>query len=395
MRNPSLWIQNATLVLPDRCLEQASILCVDGRIVRVGRRVRGTRNATVLDASGCFVAPGFVDLHVHGGGGADFMDATPDAIRYACRAHAKHGTTTLFPTTTTGSPECIQSMLDACRIVRDAPGAGEARIAGIHLYGPYFATEKVGCHDPDGRRDPDPAEYRRWFKDDLVRIATCAAELEGAVQFYRAAAKQGRLVTCGHSDADWAEMARAFRAGVRHVDHFWCAMSSVASLRKRFGTPMRASIEQFVLTHEEMSTEVIADGQHLSDELLEFANRMKGPQRLCLVTDANRALDCPPGRYRFGSQQEGTWFESNGHVGHVEGALASSVVGMDHMVRHMKKATSASLPEVIRMASLTPAERSGIAHECGSLEAGKRADLVILNRRLEVRQVLIAGQEVR
>jgi N-acetylglucosamine-6-phosphate deacetylase len=139
---------------------------------------------------------------------------------------------------------------------------------------------------------------------------------------------------------------------------------------------------------------VIADGCHLSPELLGFAYSFKGPQRLCLVTDANRALDMPPGRYRFGPVDTGSWFESDGKVGFVPGnGLASSVVGMDTMVRNMKAATSATLPEVIRMASLTPAERAGIAAEAGSIEGGKRADILVLNRSLKVQRVFIGGEE--
>jgi N-acetylglucosamine-6-phosphate deacetylase len=209
------------------------------------------------------------------------------------------------------------------------------------------------------------------------------------------ARKQRCLITCGHSNANWAEMESAFKAGMRHVDHFWCAMSSVASLRTRFGTPMQASMEQFVLATAEMSTEVIADGMHLAPELLDFAFRMKGAQRLCLVTDCNRAMDMPPGRYRFGSEDDGSFFESDGRVGFVPGVgLASSVVGLDHMVRYMKKSTSATLPDAVRMASLTPAERTGMGKTCGSLEKGKLADVLVLNRRLEVQRTFIGGVEV-
>ena len=158
---------------------------------------------------------------------------------------------------------------------------------------------------------------------------------------------------------------------------------------------MQGSMEQFVLAHDEMSTEVIADGCHLAPELLDFAYRMKGPERLCLVTDANRALGMPPGRYRFGPRDTGTWFESDGRVGFVPGqGLASSVVGMDAMVRNMKAASGATLPAVVRMASLTPAKRAGIARSTGSLEAGKRADVLVLNARLEVERIFVEGAEL-
>lgn len=380
------------VVLPDGVIEDGVVLCSGGRIEAAGRRVRIPRDVQVIDAGAGYIAPGYVDIHVHGGEGSDYMDGAADAVRTANRAHLRRGTTTIFPTTTTGSPDQIQRMLDACAAVRAAwsPSDG-ARIAGVHLYGPFFAEKKVGCHSVDGRRDPTVDEYEKYFRMGIVRIATCAAELPGADAFYRAARRRKCLVTCGHSDATWTEMARAYRAGMRHVDHFWCAMSSVSSLRALHGTPMQASMEQFVLAHPEMSTEVIADGEHLSPELLDFAYRMKGAARLCLVTDANRALGMPAGRYRFGPAEDGAWFESNGRVGFVPGkGLASSVVALDTMVRHMKAMTSAPLHDVIRMASLTPAERTGIAAECGSLEPGKRADILVLDRRLNVRRVFVS-----
>jgi len=389
----NLVIHNGTLVLLDKLVPDGVVVCKGERIVSVAAKGRALPAGEQIDARGGFIAPGFVDLHVHGGAGADFMDGTPEAVRTALHANARHGTTTIFPTTTTGSPEQIRNMLDACKSVQQrwTPADG-ARIAGVHFYGPYFAPNKTGCHSKEGRRDPQVSEYTHALKSGIVRIATCAAELPGADAFYRAARRADCLCTCGHSDASWTEMDAAFRAGMRHVDHFWCAMSSVSSLRARFGSPMQASMEQFVLMNAEMSTEIIADGCHLSAELLEFAYRMKGARRLCLVTDASRALDMPPGDYRFGSREDGPMFRSDGKVGlKIDGGLASSVRGMDTMVQVMKQQTSASLPEVIRMASLTPAERAGIDAETGSLSKGKRADVLVLSKRLAVQRVIIGG----
>ncbi len=383
------------LILSGQTVPDGYVLCEGGRILNVGaERPAGVPDRVPL-VEGRYIAPGFIDLHVHGGDGADYMDGTAQAVRIANRAHARHGTTTIFPTTTTGSKREIQEMLNACAEVLQGWSTPDgARIGGVHYYGPYFAEDKVGCHSVAGRRDPDPAEYEACLSTGLVRVATCAAELPGAEAFYRAAHSRGCLVTCGHSNATWSEMARAYAAGMRHVDHFWCAMSSVASVRSRLGTPMQGSMEQFVLATAEMSTEVIADGCHLAPELLEFAFRMKGVERLCLVTDANRAVDMPAGRYRFGPRGTGTWFESDGKVGFVPGqGLASSVKGMDHMVRTMLKSTTASLPEVIRMASLTPAERVGMGDRIGSLAFGKRADILVLTEALEVQRVFMGGEE--
>ena len=390
---------NGRLVLPDRVIDDGAVVARAGRISAVGRRedLAVPKGASVVDAGFGLIAPGFVDIHVHGGDGADFMDGTAEAVKTAVRCHTRHGTTTIFPTTTTGSRAQIEAMLDACRSVqRRWSLADGARIGGVHFYGPYFAEDKVGCHLKSGRRDPDPAEYRRHFDLGLIRVATCSAELPGAEAFYREARRHGCLVTCGHSNASWAEMDRAFRAGMRHVDHFWCAMSSVPSVRERLGYPMQASMEEFVLARDDMSTEVLADGEHLSAELLDYAFRMKGVERLCLVTDASRAVDMPPGEYRFGPAADGEWFTSNGRVGYQPGAgLASSVVGLDTMVRNMVATTSASEVDAMRMASLTPAERVGMAADVGSLEVGKRADLLVLSPALEVQRVFIGAEEFR
>ena len=391
----SILFTNGTVVLPDRLLTNAELECDNGKIVFVGKsRSRPPNVQMIVDAEGGYISPGFIDIHVHGGAGADFMDGTVEAVQTACQAHSKHGTTTIFPTTTTGTHKQIMAMIAACAAAKKQIETGPF-IAGVHLYGPYFAEDKVGCHPIEGRRSPEANEHDLYFETGSIKVATCAAELPGAEAFYRAAKKRRCLVTCGHSNSSWTEMQRAFDAGMRHVDHFWCAMSSVPSMRQRFNVPMQGSMAEFVLMNPEMSTEIIADGFHLAPELLEFAYRMKGANRLLLVTDSNRALDLSPGRYRFGSVDDGSWFESDGQVGWApNGSLASSIMGMDHMVRHMMKNTSATLPEVIRMASLTPAQRTGISKLRGSLEKAKRADVLILNSHLDVKRVFVGGKEL-
>jgi N-acetylglucosamine-6-phosphate deacetylase len=394
-------LHHATLVLPDRTLADGVIVCRHGRIDAVGKAGEIPLPADVvsIDADGGYVVPGFVDIHSHGGGGADFMDGTPAAVVTAVREHARHGTTTIFPTTTTGLTGEIEGMLLACLAVRESwTVADGARIGGVHFYGPYFADEMIGAHPKGRNRPPDPNEYLRFFDLGIIRIATCAAELPGAVDYCREAAGRGYLVTCGHSNATWTEMQRCFDVGLRHVDHFWSAMSSVASLRRRFSIlehPMQAGMEQFVLMQPEMSTEVLADGCHLAPELLTFALRMKGAERLCLVTDSSRALGMPPGDYVLGPAASGESFVSNGRVGYQadSGSLASTVVGLDTMVSNMVEKAGARLHEAVRMASLTPAERVGMADEIGSLEPGKRADIVVLDSALAVRRVFIGGEE--
>jgi N-acetylglucosamine-6-phosphate deacetylase len=396
MPNPLAF--RGTLILPDATLPNGVVLVNDGKISAVGPAsdVPLPSGAQVIDAADGYISPGFIDIHTHGGAGADYMDGTVDAVRVANRAHARHGTTTVLPTTTTGTPDHLTAMLDAVeRVGRDWNVTDGARIAGVHWYGPYFASEKIGAHPKGHERHPNPSEYGPALARGIIRSATCAAELPGAVEFCRAARAAGCLVTCGHSNACWSEMAAVYAAGMRHVDHFWNAMSSTDSIRRRLGTPQQGSMAEFVLYHPEMSTEVIADGQHHAPEMLQYAYRMIGPARLCLVSDCSRAFDMPPGTYRLGPNATGEPFEHTGVVGHLPGgaALASSVFALDHMVRTMKRDTEASLAEVIRMASLTPAERTGLAHDRGSLAPGKLADIVILSLDLHVRRTFIGGVE--
>lgn len=383
-------------ILPDRVILNALVHVIGGTIAYVGPVKKLPKRVEQIDAGGGYISPGFVDIHVHGGEGADFMDGTVDAVETTVKAHLRHGTTTIVPTTTTGPFEHLMAMIEACRIVQKnvAKNRVGSSIAGIHLYGPYFAEDKTGCHSKEGCRPPDSEEFRKYFDTKMIRIATCAAELPGAKEFYAMARRRKCLITCGHSNASWTEMQHAFDAGMRHVDHFWCAMSSVPSVRQRLGVPMQGSMAEFVLMNREMSTEVIADGCHLAPELLEFAYRMIGPERLCLVTDCNRAMDQPPGTYQFGHTKSGTSFRSDGQVGWApNGSLASSIRGMDFMVRHMKSVTTATLPEIVRMASLTPATRIGLEQSTGSLSVGKRADILILDRDLHVIRSFSRGEQ--
>jgi N-acetylglucosamine-6-phosphate deacetylase len=386
------------VVLPTRLLSRGVVVVENERIVAVGSEgdVRIPNGAIVVDAGDGYVSPGFFDIHTHGGAGSDYMDGTAEAARIVNRAHAQHGTTTIFPTTTTGTPEQLVAMLDAVEeVARDWKFEDGARIAGVHWYGPYFAADKVGAHPKGLERNPDPAEYGPALAREIIKSATCAAELPGAVEFCRVAKKAGCLVTCGHSNASWPEMVAVYDVGMRHVDHFWNAMSSTDSIRRRLGTPQRGSMAEFVLYHDDMSTEVIADGFHHAPEMLQFLYRMKRADRLCLVSDSSRALDMRPGIYCLGHHETGEPFENNGSVGVLPGTdkLASSIYALDHMVRTMVRDTEAGVVDAIRMATLTPAELTGFAHDRGSLEPGKLADVVILSPDLHVRRTFIGGVE--
>jgi N-acetylglucosamine-6-phosphate deacetylase len=390
----ALLFSGGIIVLPDRLLPGGQVRVVGERVAEVSPTPIPTEGASRVDLRGGYLVPGFVDLHVHGGAGADFMDASPEAFRTVCRAHTRHGTTSLLPTTTVARHNQHLAFLRVCRTLQ-CDGTGAARILGAHFYGPYFAPEARGCHPGEAVRPPTPAEYEQYLDyADCIVTATVAPELPGAEEFVRACRARGIRCNAGHSYATFEQMTAALSWGVRHVDHLFCAMSDRARLRQSQTYPMRGGVFEATLYFDELTTEVIADGKHLQRELLLLAYKIKGPDRLALVTDCNRALDMPDGEYVFGPLDGGEPILRRDGVGLMPGgqALASGVVGMDHCVRTFHQLTGIPLPEVVRMASLTPARIAGYDQEIGSIAPGKRADLLVLDETLAVREVYLGGQ---
>src|SRR5438067_9962540 len=396
---------NATLVLPDR-LHRGALLARGGRIRAVGNPDLVSTDA--IDLGGMYLAPGFVDLHVHGGDGADFMDGTAEAFRTVCRCHARHGTTSLTPTSTVARMDQYLRFLELCgELHGDVPGG--ARIVGSHFYGPYFARPARGCHPDQAFLTPTVEDAEAFTKlaakkgceasaasKPMPLVITVAPEIPNAEWLVRTYSPRGVRFNAGHSHATFPQVEAAVGWGVRHVDHLFCAMSDRARLRQSQTYPMRAGLLEATLYFDELTTEVIADGKHLTPELLRLAYKVKGPDRLALVTDSMRAVDLPDGEYWFGAEGSGERVRKMDGVGvTTEGtALASGATGMDQAVRTMHRAAGVPLPEAVRMASLTPARILGLDREIGSLEVGKRADLVVLDAELNVRRVYVGGEPV-
>ena len=333
-----LILTNARFILVDRI--EPGILVVDnGIITDFLPRDAVVPAGEVIDLRGAFLAPGFVDLHVHGGDGHDFMDGTEDAFLGICRAHVRHGTTSLLPTTTVARHEQHLAFLELCRVWHDKDTGG-ARSLGAHFYGPYFAPEARGCHPGGSVRPPIAAEYEAYLKyADCIARATVAPELPGAEAFLRACRARGIAGNIGHSHATFAQVEAARDWGATHVDHLFCAMSDRARLRQNQTYPMRGGVMEATLFFDDLTTEIIADGRHLDAALLRLAYKIKGPDRLALVTDCSRALDQPDGEYLFGPTDGGEPFVRRDGVGlTLDGkSLASSVVGMDHCLRTMHR----------------------------------------------------------
>jgi N-acetylglucosamine-6-phosphate deacetylase len=390
----SLLFTNGQVVLPDRLVAAGKVGVTADRIDMVAEApTTAPTDRTIVDLAGGYLAPGFIDIHVHGGAGHDFMDGTDEAFVAICRAHARHGTTGLLPTTTVARHDQHLAFLDVCCRLR-GQDTGGARILGAHFYGPYFAREARGCHPAADVRPPTAAEYERYLASDCIARATVAPELPGAEDFVRACRARGIGCNAGHTYATFAQMEAARTWGVTHVDHLFCAMSDRARLRAEQTYPMRGGVMEATLFFDDLTTEVIADGKHLQRELLLLAYKIKGPDRLALCTDCNRALDMPDGTYVFGPKDGGEPIQRRDGVGIMPDgkSLASGVVGMIECVRTFQRLTGVPLVDVVRMASLTPARIAGVAADTGSIAVGKRADLLVLDRDLNVKQVYVSGK---
>jgi N-acetylglucosamine-6-phosphate deacetylase len=392
----TLLFTNGTIVLEDRVLAEGQVEVSRGRIRAIGVSHGPTSDTetTIIDLEGGYLLPGFVDVHVHGGAGADFMDGTEEAFKTVCRAHARHGSTSVLATTTAARHEQHLTFLQICRNLR-RQSTGGARLLGAHFYGPYFAIDARGCHPAGPVRPPQPAEFLQYFNfADCIIRATVAPELPGAEEFVFQCRQRGIGCNAGHSHATFAQMEAALGWGISHVDHLFCAMSDRARLRAGQTYPMRGGVLEATLYFDGLTTEVIADGKHLSRELLLLAYKVKDPSRLALVTDCNRALDMPDGEYIFGPLDGGEKILRHNGVGIMPDgkALASGVMGMDHCLRTFLKLTGVPLMEAVRMASLTPAKIAGFDRDLGSIAAGKLADLLVLDRGLNVKKVYVGGE---
>jgi N-acetylglucosamine-6-phosphate deacetylase len=325
------------------------------------------------------LVPGFVDLHVHGGAGADFMDGTVEAARRVCAFHARHGTVALAATTLSASRAEITAAVAAAAAVARDPRPGESRIIGIHLEGPYLNPAKAGAQDPAALREVDRAEVEEWLAaaGDLPVAMTVAPEVPGVIELIAALADRV-IFSIGHTEADEELASRALAAGARRFTHLWNAMPP---LHHR-----RPGVVGVALASVEATLELIADGHHVQPLLLAVTARA-APQRVALITDAMRAAGMPDGRYTLARLE----VEVRGGTARLpDGALAGSLLTMDAAVRTMVRAADLSLEVVLPLASQVSASAFGLASK-GRIASGADADLVELDADLRSAQVWIAG----
>ncbi len=377
------------LYTPLQHVEQP-LLLVEGRvIVEAGSRAERPlpRGIRVVDFGDAVLAPGFVDIHIHGGAGHDVMQADSSGLCAVEQLLCQHGVTSYFPTTVTAPLDQTLSALDRLAEAieaawrSDGPRGERAQPLGIHLEGPFLSHARRGVHPPDNLLMPTlPAFDRLWqAARGHIRVMTIAPELEGALEVIAEAARRGVCVSLGHSDSDLNSARAAVAAGARHATHTFNAMRPLDH--------RDPGIIGEVLTDWRLSADIIADGIHLDPAIVQLFLKAKGPDGAVLITDAISATGMPEGRYRLGT------FEVEVKDGRclMGGKLAGSVLTMDRAVRNVMQFAHWDLQQALRLATLNPARVAGLSNR-GKLEEGADADFVVLSPDGEVRKTIVRGE---
>lgn len=387
-----LKIYNGQIITPSGIIKNGSLLIAEGRIVEISYGNIDAPGAVEIDADGHYVSPGFIDIHVHGGCGHDFMDNTVEAFIAIANLHVRYGTTSMMPTALTSSREDLIDTLDTYNAAAEQNTNG-AQFIGMHLEGPYFALNQAGAQDVRYIRDPDPAEYKDILSDyPCIKRWSAAPELKGALEFGKYVTSKGVLASLAHTDAIYEEVLAGFENGYTLATHLYSGMNGVI---RRHAFRYAGAVEAAYLI-DKMDVEIIADGIHLPMPLLQLVYKIKGPDRTALITDAMRGAGMPPGDSVLGGLKNGIKVLVEDDVAKLpdRSAFAGSVATFDRLIRNMITLAGVPLIAAVKMASATPARIMGINDKKGSIVIGMDADIVIFDHEINVRLTVIKGQVV-
>ena len=377
-------IINGRILTPQGWIEGGTVVIEDNKIKAVENCSLPVVGAEIIDAKGCSVVPGGIEMHVHGGGGRDFMEGSEEAFRVAINAHMKHGTTSIFPTLSSSTVPMIEA---ACKTCDKLMAEENSPVLGLHLEGPYFNPAQAGAQIPEWIKAPVAEEY-----EPLLETYKClkrwdeAPELPGSVEFITACRKHGVLPSIGHTRAKYEEVVAAHDAGMTHATHFYNAMPVVYKNRE-FKVP--GTVES-ILAEKDMTVEVIADGIHVPPVMLRMVYQIKGVERTALITDS-LACAATEGDAAFDPRvilEDGVCKLAD------RSALAGSIATMDRLIRTCVQMANIPLEDACRMASETPAKIMGVYDRKGSIETGKDADFMMFDEDLKLTYVMQMGREV-
>lgn len=384
-------IKNGRVITPEATIS-GYVLVEDGIIKEIGEGEYAAEADKVIDAEGCYVSPGFIDLHTHGAGGADFMDGTVEAFLVAAKMHAAHGATLVYPTTLTSSNEVLFDTFVTYEQAVEQNTEGAA-FGGLHLEGPYFNPLQAGAQDPRYLRNPDPADYLEILSrsNNIARVSF-SPELEGAPEFAAELSKRGVIASAGHTNATFEQCDEAYKSGSSLITHFFSCVSTIV----RKNSYRTAGVLEYGYYQDGMAVEIIADGCHVPESLLKLIVRVKGFDNVVLVTDSMRGAGMPEGPSILGGLADGQACIIEDGVAKLmdRSGFAGSVCTTDRLIRTMTTLAGVTVEQAVKMASYNPARVMGIADRKGSLEVGKDADIVIFNDNVDVAATMVGGRVV-
>lgn len=376
---------NGRILTPEGWLTGGSVIVEGNRIKTVANHDLPVIGAELIDAKGCDIVPGGIELHVHGGGGRDFMEGTEEAFRVAIDAHMQHGTTAIFPTLSSSTMPMIYA---AVATTEKLMAEENSPVMGLHLEGHYFCKEMAGGQIPENIKDPDPSEY-----EPLLESTTCikrwdaAPELPGIREFGQCCVRHNVLPSIAHTNSDYSHVKAAYDIGFTHVTHFYNAMKGFHKNRefKKEGTV------EAVYDIEDMTVEMIADGIHVPPVILNMIYKIKGTERTAMITDA-LAVAASDSKKAFDPRviiEDGVCKLAD------RSALAGSIATMDRLVRTAVQQGCIPMEDACRMISETPAKIMKIYDRKGSLETGKDADIILFDADQQLKFVMQMGRVVK
>jgi len=373
------YILTGTVCIGEELREDHYVLIEDEKIKEVGpiSNLPTSFSGEVLNYPKTMtIVPGFIDMHIHGAGGADAMDATPAALNKIAQHLVKEGTTAFLATTMTQSKQAIEAALkNAGEFIHSTENrAGQAEIIGIHLEGPFIHPKRKGAQPEEFILLPSPSQFDEWqeLAQNTIRLVTMAPERENGTALVKHLAEHGVIASIGHSDANYQDILAAVKAGASHVTHLFNGMKGLH--HREPGTAGGALLRQ------ELTVELIADGIHVHPKMIDLVLRLKDIDHTVLITDSMRAKWLPDGESELGGQKV---FVSNGKATLEDGTLAGSILKLNQGVKHVMEFANRTLTEVVKLVTMNPAKELGLDHRKGSIEVGKDADLVVLNEECE------------
>ncbi|MDE5980972.1 MAG: N-acetylglucosamine-6-phosphate deacetylase [Bacteroidaceae bacterium] len=378
-------IINGRILTPQGWLKNGSIILRDSKILEVTNCDLAVIGANLIDAKGMYVVPGGIEMHVHGGGGRDFQEGKEDAFLTAVEAHVKHGTTSIFPTLSSSTVPMIEEAVKTCDKLMEDP---LTPILGLHLEGHYLNPAKAGAQQPGWIKDPDPNEYIPIVENSrCLKRWDAAPEMPGAIQFGRYCAEKGVLPSIAHTQASYSDVKAAFEAGYRHVTHFYNAMPG---FHNKHEFKYEGTVESVYLI-DDMTIECVADGIHVPPTILRMAYKIKGVERMALITDALAVAAADENAQAFDARvivEDGVAKLSD------RSALAGSIATTDRLIKTAVNMAEIPLEDAVRMCSETPSLIMRVNDRKGTLQRDKDADILILDDKLDVRCVWQMGRIV-